>query len=370
MASPPTIRAARRTTPRFAVLDSVTDSGDERSKTKVTFRPESASGKIASEPKPSGSEACLVRIDFGGRFERHNMLKKSYTLVLAAGNEGTVRKVRVPAYALHGLLTLALVGCITVFAGVASYTRMLWKAEKYNALREEQDTLKRRFQTLQAMVKDSNQRLSSLQSLATEVAMSYGIMRFRQTPFGLSQTAGVTEGSEQGFQQSVDQFNFLVRNAPAVALVAQGVKLMPGRGLDDLTYTPSMWPVIGSITGGFGERLDPFNGEGAFHAGIDISADYGSPVRASADGLVVAVETRAGYGKMVVVDHGFGLSTWYGHMSAFNSQIGQRISRGEVIGYVGTSGRATGPHVHFEVRSYGAPVNPWRYLRTTGSSAD
>lgn len=297
-------------------------------------------------------------------------MKKSYTLVLAAGNQGTVRKVRIPSYALHGLLTLALVGGITVFAGVASYTRMLWKAEKYNALRDEQDTLKRRFQNLQAIVKDSNQRLSSLQSLATEVAMSYGIMRFRQTPFGLSDTGNMAASTEQAYQQSMDQLNFLVRNAPAVALVAQGVRLMPGRGFDDLTYTPSMWPVIGNITGSFGERLDPFSGEGAFHAGIDISTDYGSAVRASADGLVVSVDTRAGYGKIVVVDHGFGLSTWYGHLSGFKAQMGQQISRGDVIGYVGTSGRATGPHVHFEVRSYGAPVNPWRYLRTTGSSAD
>lgn len=295
-------------------------------------------------------------------------MKKAYTLVLATGNHGTVRKVRIPFYAMYGLLSLALVGGITVFAGVASYTRMLWKAEKYNALRQEQDNLKRQFQNMQEMVKDSNQRLSSLQSLATEVAMSYGIMRFRQTPFGLTESqVGLNSGA--AYQQSVDQFNFLVRNAPAVALVAQGVRLMPGRGFGDLTYTPSMWPVLGSITGSFGERLDPFSGEGAFHAGIDISAEYGSPVRATADGLVVAVETRAGYGNVVVIDHGFGLSTWYGHMSGFSTQLGQRVTRGDAIGLVGTSGRTTGAHVHYEVRSNGAPVNPWRYLRS-GSSAD
>jgi murein DD-endopeptidase MepM/ murein hydrolase activator NlpD len=127
--------------------------------------------------------------------------------------------------------------------------------------------------------------------------------------------------------------------------------------------------VHGSTTGSFGERLDPFSGEGAFHAGVDISAEFGAPVRATADGLVVAVETRAGYGKVVVVDHGFSLSTWYGHLSRFNTQMGQRITRGDILGFVGTSGRATGAHVHYEVRSNGAPVNPWRYLRT-GSSAD
>jgi len=296
-------------------------------------------------------------------------MKKSYTLVLAAGNQGTVRKMRIPIYALHALLALALVGGITVFAGVASYTRMLWKAEKYNALREEQDTLKRRFQNLQAVVKDSNQRLSSLQSLATEVAMSYGIMRFRQTPFGLSDASTPGVNTEIAYRQSMDQLNFLVQNASAVALVAQGVRMMPGRGFGDLTYTPSAWPVFGGITGSFGERLDPFSGEGAFHAGIDISADYGSPVRSTADGLVVAVEIRAGYGQLVVIDHGSSLSTLYGHLSGFKVHMGQQVSRGDVIGYVGNSGRATGPHVHYEIRSNGAPVNPWRYLRS-GSAAD
>jgi murein DD-endopeptidase MepM/ murein hydrolase activator NlpD len=296
-------------------------------------------------------------------------MRQSYTFILASNKQGTVRKVRIPFYALHGLLVLALVGGITVFAGVASYTRMLWKAESYNALRREQDTLKRRFENLQVMVKDSNQRLSSLQSLATEVAMTYGIMRFRQTPFGLAEATITQPDTEKGYQQSVDQFNFLVRNAPAVALVAQGVRLMPGRAFDDLAYMPSAWPVLGSITGSFGERMDPFSGEGAFHAGIDISAEYGSPVRATADGLVVAVEMRAGYGRVVVVDHGFGLSTLYGHLSAFNAQVGQQVTRGNMIGAVGSSGRATGSHVHYEVRSNGAPVNPWRYLRSA-SAAD
>ena len=101
---------------------------------------------------------------------------------------------------------------------------------------------------------------------------------------------------------------------------------------------------------------------------MDISTNYGDPVRAAADGLVVEVETRAGYGRMVVVDHGFGTTTCYGHLSGFNTRPGARVKRGDVVGFVGTSGRSSGPHVHYEVRVYGAPVNPWRYLR--GNSAD
>ena len=293
------------------------------------------------------------------------MKSKYYTFLIASSTQGTARQVRVSVYVLHALLALAIVGGITVLAAVGSYSRMLWKVGNYNALRREKDRLSQQYQQMQTMVKDTNQRLTSLQSLATEVAMTYGIIRFRGTPMGISEWPLEPDAA---YRQSVEQFNFLVKNATAVALAAQGLRLMPGRNFEDLRFTPSLWPVMGRITGSFGERLDPFSGEGSFHAGVDISSYYGDVVRAAADGLVVAVEIRAGYGRLVVVQHGFGLETWYGHLSSFSTRVGKSVKRGEVIGTVGLSGRSTGPHVHYEVRSYGAPVNPWRYLR--GGSAD
>jgi murein DD-endopeptidase MepM/ murein hydrolase activator NlpD len=137
----------------------------------------------------------------------------------------------------------------------------------------------------------------------------------------------------------------------------------------DLTSTPSLWPVIGHLTGTFGERMDPFSGEGAFHTGVDISSQYGDGVRVSADGIVIEADERAGYGRLVVIDHGFGVTTYYGHLSSFNVYVGQQVRRGDTIGNVGVSGRSTGPHVHYEVRINGAPVNPMRYLRQA-SAAD
>jgi murein DD-endopeptidase MepM/ murein hydrolase activator NlpD len=131
----------------------------------------------------------------------------------------------------------------------------------------------------------------------------------------------------------------------------------------DSAYTPSIWPVLGHITDGFGERLDPFSGEGAFHAGVDIASHYGDDVRATADGIVTEVNRRAGYGRLVIIDHGFGVTTWYGHLSAFNIQPGMNVKRGDVIGYEGDSGRSTGAHLHYEVRIYNTPINPWRYFR-------
>jgi murein DD-endopeptidase MepM/ murein hydrolase activator NlpD len=292
------------------------------------------------------------------------MKAKSYTFLIASSSDGSVRKVRVPYFILHILGIFALVGGMTVFAAMTSYSRMLWKVANYNELRSQQATLKKQYTELQTVVKDTNERLSSLQSLATDVAVSYGILRFSPTPFALVDP-GMEPSAE--FAQTVEQFNFLKKNATAIALSADGMRLMPGRRLESLAFTPSMWPVLGSVSGGFGDRLDPFSGEGTFHAGVDISAPYGSEVHAAADGIVTIVETRAGYGRVVVVDHGFGTSTWYGHLSSFKAQEGARVRRGEIIGYVGTSGRATGPHVHYEVRIYGTPVNPWRYLRNGNS---
>jgi murein DD-endopeptidase MepM/ murein hydrolase activator NlpD len=273
-----------------------------------------------------------------------------------------MRKVSVPVYALHLLAILAVVGGITVAAAIGSYSRMLWKVGNYNTLRRQQDTLQRQYKQLQSTVVDTDQRLDSLQSLATEVAMTYGIMRLPQSPFAGDDPPAETETA---FNRSVAQYQFLERNASSVAVVNAGLTLTPEPALADSEFTPSLWPVVGHLTAGFGERLDPFSGEGAFHTGVDISSEYGTAVRATADGVVIGAEEHVGYGRLVVLDHGFGVTTFYGHLSAFNVTPGQRVNRGDVIGYVGVSGRSTGPHVHYEVRINGAPVNPMRYLRST-----
>ena len=127
---------------------------------------------------------------------------------------------------------------------------MLWKASSYNSLRREQDSLKQQYQQLQTQVQDTNQRLSSLQSLAGEVAMAYGISRFRQTPFAATDTA---EEPDTVYQESVDQFSYLERNVSAVAFSSGGARLLPAAQLSTLGIAPSLWPVIGQMTGHFGE---------------------------------------------------------------------------------------------------------------------
>ena len=294
------------------------------------------------------------------------MKSKQYTFFIASSASGGMRRVRVPVYILHFFALLAIVGGITVAAAVGSYSRMLWKASSYNSLRREQDSLKQQYKQLQTEVKDTNQRLDSLQSLAGEVAMAYGITRFRQTPFGLTDAAAQ---SDADFQQSVDEFSYLESNASAVSVSNTGMRLLPASQMTSIGVVPALWPVVGEITGHFGERLDPFSGEGAFHSGIDIASHYGDEIRATADGVVEEADQRAGYGRLVVIDHGFGVSTWYGHLSGFKAEVGMTVKRGDIIGYEGQSGRSTGPHLHYEVRIYNTPVNPWRYLRNTSPTS-
>jgi murein DD-endopeptidase MepM/ murein hydrolase activator NlpD len=192
--------------------------------------------------------------------------------------------------------------------------------------------------------------------------MTYGFIRLRNSPFAVNQPLAGPDGS---YDRSLAEFVFLENNSPRLSLAASGMRLLPAPGLGEISFTPTLWPVIGRITGTFGERLDPFSGEGAFHTGVDLSSQYGDGVRAAADGVVTHATLHAGYGRLVIVDHGFGVATWYGHLSSFTAATGMRVKRGDLIGYVGVSGRTTGPHVHYEVRINGAPVNPMRYLRNS-----
>jgi len=128
-------------------------------------------------------------------------------------------------------------------------------------------------------------------------------------------------------------------------------------------YTPSIWPVIGKLESGFGGRPNPFGGSGyEFHSGQDIEAAPGTPVVAGASGNVTFVGWQSGYGQLVVLDHGGGLTTRYGHLSHIDVDLGQAVTRGEFIGRVGSTGRSTGPHLHYEVRINDEPVNPLQYL--------
>jgi murein DD-endopeptidase MepM/ murein hydrolase activator NlpD len=131
-------------------------------------------------------------------------------------------------------------------------------------------------------------------------------------------------------------------------------------------YTPSVWPVVGNLESGFGARRNPFGGSSyEFHSGQDIDAQTGDPVVAGASGKVEFVGWQSGYGQLIVIDHGGGLTTRYGHLSHTDIAQGQTIERGQFIGRVGSTGRSTGPHLHYEIRINDEPVNPLQYLITS-----
>jgi len=125
---------------------------------------------------------------------------------------------------------------------------------------------------------------------------------------------------------------------------------------------PQGWPTKGWLTSSFGMRKSPFSGRMKMHEGLDIAARTGTPVYATADGVVSRAETAPGYGKLVVIDHGYGYRTYYGHNSQIFVKVGQRVKRGDKITAVGNTGTSTGSHVHYEVRLNGVPLNPHKFI--------
>jgi murein DD-endopeptidase MepM/ murein hydrolase activator NlpD len=284
---------------------------------------------------------------------------------VARGADGQLRKIPIP---VHYFLVLVIGTAVGLFGltGIApSYVHMLMKTSQYDRLRAEKDNLQSQYTHLEEIARERDIQVASLGALANEVSSLYGL---KPDPILL---AAASSDSVQDYQitSSLDRLSTLKITALSGATTT-GLSLgLTGNATPAdwirANSAPNMWPVDGPVTGSFGERIDPFNGEGAFHSGVDIGAGIGQPVVAPADGMVLYADFMGGYGRMVVIDHGHGISTRYGHLKSFGVFPGQRIHRGFTIGYVGDSGRSTGPHLHYEVRINGIPVNPHKYLRTS-----
>ena len=314
--------------------------------------------------------------------------------------EGGMTRTAIPLRYAYGVAAAAVVGLFTVTGLAGSYTRMLIKTAHFNELRREHSDLQRDYAHLQRSAQEREVQVASLGTLATEVSALYGMTASKlavpmgqMTSLARRGTKGdkavnvasaplKADGAEDaGYYKSLETFYALRSSAfngsvarqlasPVGTSLSVGSSLTRIPGVDtpfDASAAPSLWPVMGPITSGFGQREDPVlgTGEGEFHKGIDIGAPLGTAVRATAPGVVVMAQLGNGYGREVVIDHGSGVKTLYGHMSGFNVVSGQSVVAGQVIGYVGHSGRATGNHVHYEVRIHDIAVNPHKYLRTT-----
>jgi murein DD-endopeptidase MepM/ murein hydrolase activator NlpD len=287
--------------------------------------------------------------------------KRFYILFVTRDAEGELRKIPIPLHYLYVFMVGALIGMASITGMAGSYTRMLSKVIRFNQLRTEKEALKTRYTQLEQVAKEKDIQVASLGTLASDVSSLYGLKS--ESP--LTKTPESGSGGE-AVQVSVDQLYALrqsAMNGAATIGIGMGMRQATITDWLRMAEAPNLWPVEGRITGSFGERIDPFNGEGAFHRGVDISSDYGHRVLAPADGIVMSAGPESGYGKLIEIQHANGIVTRYGHLSAFAVSNGQRITRGEVIGYVGTSGRSTGPHLHYEVWVHNSPVNPYKFLR-------
>jgi murein DD-endopeptidase MepM/ murein hydrolase activator NlpD len=309
------------------------------------------------------------------------MLRKRYYILFVARDEdGRIRKIPLPIRYAYGFVAAAVIGTFTVVGLAGSYTRMLLKTESFNQMRQERESLRKDYKQMAQIAHDRDIQVASLGALANEVTALYGLRQNRNAAAKPVASAAASSApvqttlaqtdspSQQQIASSLDQF-YALRAEALSGRISRALEggLSPSFSGDwtTLADAPSMWPIEGRVGSSFGSREDPINGEGAFHSGMDIDAPYGTPVRAAADGNVAEAEMAAGYGREIVLNHGHDVSTVYGHLSAMAVTPGQHVTRGQVIGYVGQSGRATGPHLHYEVRVHKIPVNPHKYLRTT-----
>src|SRR5579863_4797901 len=299
--------------------------------------------------------------------EGRHLRKRFYILFVARGDDGQLRKIPIPVHYLYVLVVGAAIGGLSLTGIASSYLRMLLKVSHFNELRAQEVELKNRYTRLEQVAKEKDIQVASLGSLASEVSSLYGL----KTDPILTPATDTIQDSQ--VSSSLDRL-YTLKDTALSGAASTGISLGLTRNVTPADWlransAPSLWPVEGPVTGSFGERTDPFNGEGAFHCGVDISASVGQPVVAPADGIVVFADFMGGYGKAIVLDHGHGITTRYGHLANFAITTGQQVHRGDTIGYVGDSGRSTGPHLHYEVRINDTPVNPHKYLRLTMANA-
>ena len=276
------------------------------------------------------------------------MRDKRFLVIIAHPRLGRLGRFEVSHWGLQVAASLVVVALLAAIGLAAGYFKTAKETER---LLSQSEALREEYESLVLTSQEREEQLASLSDLAYQVSIAYGIQRD-------------ASGAEDAFGSDLAPAYYASLNQYDRLQVALNRSSAGGSTLL-ANSTPSIWPVKGYITSTYGRRQDPFNGKGVFHTGMDISAPYGSPVRATADGFVSTAGWDAGLGNCVKILHGGnGFSTTYGHLKEYLVRPGQPVQRGELIGFVGSTGRTTGAHVHYEVRSKGLTVNPYRYLRS------
>jgi len=284
-------------------------------------------------------------------------MPKHHTVIFVRNEGSQLRKWRLTTtQILAGIALLVVSGVGSAISVSLFLTARVDRAEL--------SQLERENETLRSTNEGFESRLQSLQARLTE---SEDRTRRLAIVAGLGSSGSGAEGGIGGEVRlpgpAVEvALTDLESRSGTLARALDGIENRLGENLRLISSTPAIAPVHGLISSAFGYRRDPITGQRAFHSGVDISAPPGKPVKAAAAGIVTRTERSGGLGRAVFVAHGYGVVTVYGHLSRVEVQPGQRIERGQIVGLVGNTGRATGYHLHYEVQVDGRSVNPLSYM--------
>lgn len=297
------------------------------------------------------------------------MLSKRYTIVLADRTSGVVRRFTINVKPV--LLTVVSVVTLPILIGTGAALKARYDVEHLYAshatlelenanYRTATEELAGQIMALQTAMSDLGAKAALDPSLQNSMEKLPAVVKSRAMggPTANTTLALVTPG----LSSPENTFGLLKDLLTGLEDRLQTVRTDVDKRNQLAAATPSIWPTHGWLSSSTGHRADPFTGEKDYHPGLDISADKGDPVYSTANGKVVNASPAGNYGNLVIVDHGYGLETRYGHLSAFKVKVGQEVKRGDLLGLVGSTGRATGAHLHYEVRANGRILNPLQLL--------
>ena len=289
------------------------------------------------------------------------MANEFYTLIVVPHAKARFRQIRVPVRLAKWTFTAVGVVGFTMAGVLVHYARITAEIHELRRLRTENSELLTKTRTYEENAGKLQAKVLQLQTMVTKL----GVMAGLEHSLPEAGTAGV--GGAVGMESQAP-----VLAPRALAAIDESLTTHTQRSaqLEEfyrdqtlvLASTPSIWPVRGYLSAGFGNRKDPFTGQRDFHSGIDISTPIGTRIFAPADGVILSTATQGAYGNSIVVDHGYGVVTRYGHLDAYAVRAGQRVRRGDLIGFVGSTGRSTGPHLHYEVWVRDQAQNPIHFI--------
>jgi len=303
------------------------------------------------------------------------MKNNFYTFLIIPQKKGPPKKITVSRRLLKTLLVFSAIIFIVFVYFAFDYTSIKRDKAEVISLRELTETQQAEIDKMSEKVGQFEQKMANLQQfddkirvLAQEMNRKTRIALKPSTRKNLAQVLGVggpipdDEMGKAGVDRMNQHMDRLLEGAGYQEESFRDLLEFLKKQKSILAYTPSIWPVRGWVTSEFGFRKSPFSGRREFHKGMDIATKLGKEIVAPADGIVVSVEREQGMGNTVQISHSNGVATSYGHMLKSVVRKGQVIRRGDIIGFIGSSGRSTGSHVHYTVFLNGVPVNPRKYL--------